>query len=305
MIWLLIAIGSYFLFAFSSLADRYLLAGPLPHPRAFAFYTGITGGLAVVLIPFGVRIPETPIVFLALATGVVSVLALYASFRAVYHSGVSRIVPMVGALFPMFTLALTWVAFPNDFSFNGATAAALLMFIIGTVLMSLRGSLREFKPSLFDISNSLLVAFLFSLAFIMTKSVYEAEPFISGFAWMRWGGFLTSLSFLIFPVTRGVVFNSEGNPVSKPKIYMPFLLGKGAGSVAFLMQQAAISLVRPSQLAFISALQGVQYLFLLLFVGILAAKRPNLLKEEFSGINAVWRVSGAAFIAIGFVLFIL
>ncbi|MDP2641633.1 MAG: hypothetical protein Q8P39_03870 [Candidatus Yanofskybacteria bacterium] len=305
MLWLYITIGAYFLFAFSSLTDRYLLAGPLPHPRVFAFYTGVTGILASFLIPFGFSVPEPFVIMLALVAGVVSVLGLYSAYRAVYHSGVSRIVPMVGGLFPIFTLFLSILILGREAVVSPGILVALAFFILGTILLSLRGSLREFAPSLFDIRNSLLVAFLFAAGFVLAKLVYGHESFLNGFIWMRWGGFLTAVSLLAFPATREVVFRATKNPASQKRVYIPFLLGKGAGSAAFLMQQYAIFLVQSVQLAVISALQGMQYFFLLLFVGILAVKKPRLLKEEFSGLNVLWRVLGASCIAAGFLLFTL
>lgn len=301
--WLSFTILAYFLFAFSSLADRYLLAGSLPHPRAYAFYTGITGIFAAFLIPFGFAIPELFWIFFALGTGVVSVLGLYAAYRAVFLSGVSRIVPMVGGFFPLFTFLFAWILFAERTTPSPSMLFSFLLFTLGTVLLSLRGSIREFRPSSSDLRNSLVVAFLFALGFVLAKMVYEQEGFVNGFIWIRWGGFLTAASFLLFSQTRKVVF--EKNPAKERKVYLPFLIGKGTGVTAFLLQQYAISLARNFQLGIMSALQGVQYLFLLLFVGILAFKRPGLLKEEFHGANVVWRILGVLCVGAGFLFFAL
>ncbi len=303
MVWLIVTIFSYFLFAFSSLTDRYLLAGPLPHPKVFAFYTGVTGIIAVVLIPFGFKLPELQIALLAVATGVIGVMAVYVSYLAVFKSGVSRIVPMVGALFPLFTLVLTWLWNPSEIVISPFFVVALLSFIIGTVFLSLRGSLKDFRPSLFDIRNATIVAFLFALGLVLANGVYKSEGFINGFMWMRWGGFLAALSFLAFPETRKLVFAKKKNPAGQKRVYLPFLFGKGVGASAFLVQQYVINISTKIQLAFLSSLQGVQYAFLLLFVGILAIKKPDLLKEEFRGANAIWRVIGVGFIIMGFVLY--
>lgn len=303
MPWLSVTIFSYFLFAFSSLTDRYLLAGPLPHPKVFAFYTGVTGILAILLIPFGFKIPELQTAVLALGTGAIGVLGVYASYRAVFKSGVSRIVPMVGALFPLFTLGLTFIENPSNIAISPFIAAALLFFVAGTIFLSLRGSLKDFRPSWFDIGNAMLIAFLFALGLTLANSVYKAEGFVNGFMWMRWGGFLAAMAFLVFPEARSVVFVKEKNPASQKKVFLPFLLGKGAGASAFLVQQYVINISTKVQLSFLSALQGVQYAFLLLFVGILAVKKPDLLKEEFRGTNAIWKMVGTVCIIIGFIFF--
>lgn len=303
MLWFYFAILAYFLFAFSSLTDRYLLAGPLPHPRAFAFYTGITGILAIVLVPFAFEIPELWVGLLALATGVVGVLGLYASYRAVYYGGVSKIVPMVAALFPLFTLALSRLFFAEEFVFSTALFAATTFFVLGATLLSLQGNPQNLKISWFDLKNSFLVAFLFAFTFVLTKTVYEQESFLNGFMWMRWGGFLASVSLLAFPLTRKLVFQKKRNPAREKSVYLPFLLGKIAGSSAFLLQQLAINFAKPFQLTVVSAMQGVQYAFLLIFVAVLAVKNPKLLKEEFTGANRIWRITGVVCIVVGFITF--
>ena len=303
--WLFLSIFAYVLFAFSSITDRYLLAGSLPHPRAYAFYTGITGIFAVVLIPWGFEFLSPAMTVFSLFAGVVSVLALYASYRAVFYSGVSRIVPMVGALFPVFTFLLFSLFARESVSISQNELIAFILFIIGTVFLSLEGSLKRFRPSWFDIRNSVLVGFLFALAFVLAKEVYDAEGFVNGLIWTRWGGFLTALSFLAFPATRKVVFRGRKNPATQHRVFIPFLLGKGTGAVAFLAQQYAISIARNFQLTMISALQGVQYLVLLILVAILSFKNPKLLDEEVKGVNALWRLLGMICIAAGFVVFAL
>ena len=303
MIWLAVTIFSYFLFALSSLTDRYLLAGLLPHPKVFAFYTGVTGAFALVLIPFGFRLPETQIILLALGTGAIGVLGVYTSYRAIFKSGVSRIVPMVGALFPLFTLGLTWIENPSNIAISPFLGVALLFFFVGTIFLSLRGSLKDFRPSWFDMGNAVLIAFLFALGLTLANTVYGSEGFVNGFMWMRWGGFLASVAFLLFPEARRIVFAKKKNPAGQKKVFLPFLLGKGAGASAFLVQQYVINISAKVQLAFLSALQGVQYVFLILFVGFLVMKKPELLKEEFQGANAFWKILGTICIVIGFIFF--
>jgi hypothetical protein len=51
MSWLLLAIGSYFLSAFSSTVDKVLLRERIPQPHVYAFYSGILSIGVVVLLP--------------------------------------------------------------------------------------------------------------------------------------------------------------------------------------------------------------------------------------------------------------
>ena len=51
MLWLIIAILAYFLFAFVSLGDKYLLKGA-PEPKTYTFYVGLFSIVVLILIPF-------------------------------------------------------------------------------------------------------------------------------------------------------------------------------------------------------------------------------------------------------------
>ena len=61
-----------------------------------------------------------------------------------------------------------------------------------------------------------------------------------------------------------------------------FLFNQGIGAGAFILQNWAIALVPLGFLAFINALEGTKYLFLLIFTILLALKFPKILKEEIS-----------------------
>jgi len=139
MLWIYIAIISYLLFAVSSLADRHLLAGPLPRPRSYAFYIGITGILATVFIPFvDFHIPDPSIILLSLATGALGVITLTVFYRALFHGRVSTVVPTIGAITPFFTVGFALLIAGESFLFTEYYLGALFFLIVGTVLLSLR-----------------------------------------------------------------------------------------------------------------------------------------------------------------------
>ena len=66
MTWFYITILAYLLFAVANIFDRYILHGPLQHPRVYAFYFGISGLFALFLIPFGFSIPSLSIIIFSL-----------------------------------------------------------------------------------------------------------------------------------------------------------------------------------------------------------------------------------------------
>ena len=114
--WIIVAITAYFLLAFVAVIDKYLLAGPLPNPKLYAFVIGIFGGLALLLIPFGfLVVPPWPIIVFAMMAGVIQIFSLVALLSGLKNIEASRIVPAIGGLLPVFTLLFTLLLPPAPF----------------------------------------------------------------------------------------------------------------------------------------------------------------------------------------------
>ena len=302
MFWITLTIAAYILFAFSALTDRYLLAGPLKSPLVYTFYVSITSIFALVLIPFGFFIPDISFIGISFVAGIVSVLALYSLYHAISRGSVSRIIPMVGALMPIITLILTLVI-AGAYVPSILGGAALALLIVATVLLSLNVIRGRLVPSFTDIIHVVITAFLFALFFVLLKVVYDNITFINGFIWTRLFAFLFVLSFLLIPTVRRSVF-AKKNPIKQKRVLVPALLGKGSGVLGALFQQYAISIAAVSQLAFINALQGVQYITLLALVVLIAKYRPRLLKEGLGNTGLLVRSVGIITLIAGlFLLF--
>jgi hypothetical protein len=125
-----------------------------------------------------------------------------------------------------------------------------------------------------------LSAFLLALSFVLAKYVYMAQPFWSGYILIRIGGFLMALTFLFTKEVRSELFKVK---VSLPKKTAAiFLSNQAAGAGANILQNWGVFLAPLTYVAIINALQGLQYLFLLLFTLLLSLKFPQILKEEIS-----------------------
>ncbi|MBI2462899.1 MAG: hypothetical protein HYV65_01540 [Candidatus Spechtbacteria bacterium] len=303
MLWIFLAILAYFLLAVSSLADRYLLAGPLQRPLVYTFYTGITGIAAVIFIPFGFFVPQLWIIALSFAAGIISVLALFALYHTTLHGNVSRVVPLVGAFLPIMTLIL--ISSLHDglegVSLSKQLQVALFILLPATFLLAADPKERHYVPSATDLIHAIITAFLFAAGFVSAKMVFEFLPFVNGFIWMRFGGFLAAASLLIIPGVRATVF--AHNPLKRKNILLPMVMGKGGGALGFLAQQYAIAIANVGEIAIINALQGVQYLFLVVMVVVFGIRDPRILHETLSGKSLIVRGLGVALLAIG--LFIL
>jgi len=273
------------LFALVSLIDRYLLTGPLPHPKVYAFYVGMLGLLALVLVPLGFYFPGIENLFWSLLAGAVWILATYFLYLAIYHNEVSRVIPAINGLLPVLTYFILVIT-----SFEkGLIDWKYLLPLLFLISPSL---------SLQDLKFPLMAAIFFAFGFLLMKRVYLTQPFISGFIWMRLGGVLTGLLFLVLGNIKETVFQKK--PITQKKVLLPFIFAQVFSAGAFFLQNYAVVLARLDQIPLINALEGTRYLFLLGLVFILAKKAPHLLKEEMEGRVLKQKLIATLLIIIGF-----
>jgi len=277
MSWLIIIISAYFLFAVVSLGDKYLLAGP-PNPKIYSFYVGTLGIVAIILIPFvGFSIPEVSQISLALLTGAIYIVALFGLYNGLEHFEASRIVPAIGGLLPLFTFGLVFPFLGEKQIFSITEVLAFILLLSGSVFITYKRE-RFITSESFKISA--ITAFFFALAFVLTKCVYLAQPFWSGFIWMRIGGFIVALLFLFTKEVKREIF--EKKFTFQRKTGSIFIFNQGLGAGAFILQNWAIALVPLGFLPFINALEGTKYIFLLILAVLISWKFPQILKEEVS-----------------------
>ncbi|MCD6429467.1 hypothetical protein J7L09_02100, partial [bacterium] len=288
MLWLTLTIIAYFLLALVAVVDKIILSGPGPKPIVYAFYIGILGIFALVLIPFGFQVPDLIGIALAFLSGGLWLFASIALFTSLSRYEASRVIPAIGAMLPLFTLSFSylfsWQAGKEIESLGLIKIIAFILLILGSVLINWEKEKTITKQSL---QLSILAAFLFSLSFTTAKLVYLEQSFTSGFVWMRIGGFLFAFLLLFSRDLREELFKknsiSKKKPLFKnPKLAAIFLINQGLGAIAGILQNLAIYSVPIAYLAFINALEGTRYVFLLILTIILSLKFPKILSEKIS-----------------------
>jgi len=298
MPWLIVTISAYFLFAITALGDKYLLAGP-PNPKSYSFYVGILGILVLFLIPFvGFSIPETTQIILSLLAGSIFIFALFGLYTGLENFEASRIVPAIGGLLPLFTFGLIFLFSGEKEMLSLWKIFTFILLIIGSILITFE---REKLITLKSLKISALAALLFALSFVLTKYVYLAQPFWSGFIWMRIGGFLTAFCFLFTKEVKREIFQRKFT--FQKKTGTIFLANQAVGGGAFLLQNWAIALVPLVFLPFVNALEGTKYLFLLIFTVFLSLKFPQFLKEKISRKILFQKIIAILLIGAGLILF--
>jgi len=274
MTWLIVTIFAYFLLAAVALIDKYLLGGLIPSPKIYAFYVGMFGILVLILVPFGfLVVPEFSLILLALIAGIFRILAIFVFFTALWKFEVSRIVPAIGGLLPLFTFGLGYIFSCGKGSLSPNEIIAFVLLVSGSILITFEKKKTITRKSL---QISALAAFLFAFSFVLSKFVYVEHPFLSGFIWIMIGSFLVALLFFGSKEVREEVFNKK--KVFKRNTIGIFLSNQIMGGTAFILQNWAIAMVPFGLLAVVFSLEGTKYIFLLVFAILFSSKFPKILK---------------------------
>ncbi len=293
--WVLLAIVAYLFNAVNGVVDKFMLSKTVRHPVVYAFYTGVTSLFVLLLIPFGVHIPSGLGIFFSLVGGAAFSVALYFLYSAIQATSISRVLPIEGGFIPMFTLVLAYFVLGERLTEYQYIAFVFLVF--GAVLISLKKdeARGEFHPQ--ALASSLLAAVFFSISFVFTKFVYNDSGFLTGLVWSRFGMGLMALAFLIPKANRQHVFSTGEKASSGSKLL--FYGSKVTGGVGGLMENYAISI---GSVTLVKAMQGTQYVFLLLLTSFLTIYFPRILKEKITLAILIQKLIAIGFITIGLIL---
>lgn len=300
MTWFTVAITAYFIFAVVNLVDKRLLVSLIPSPRVYAFYVGVLSALIAVLIPFvGFRVPELGQTLLALSAGAAFILAILQLYRALKLFEASRIVPTVGGLTPVFSVILIYAFSLGREFLPFLKWPAFLMLLSGSVLINWN---RKKSITYDSLLISASAAFLFALCFVLSGYVYMGQPFWSGFIMIKLGGLLPVIYLFLFSAeVKAELFKRQ--VTFKKKTMSIFIANQVAGAGANILQNWAIALAPLVFIPVVNALQGTQYVFLLILSVLLAFKFPQFLKEEISGKILGQKIIAVTLIIIGTALF--
>lgn len=279
MLWLIVAISSYLILSIVCLVDKYLLIGPIPNPKVYTFYVGILGILVLVLAPFvNFYIPEISQIVLSILAGAFFIYAIFWLNCALHLFEVSRIIPAIGGLIPLFTFVLVYIFSYGKESLSFYESIAFILLVSGSILINLEKEKIINRKSL---QISVFASFLFSLSFVLTKYVYLNQPFWNGYIWIKIGGFLMALCFFLFSSEiKEEIFKKKIS--FKKKTIGIFLSNQAVGAGANILQNWAIALAGLAYLSIINAMAGIQYVFLFVFATLISFKFPKILKEESS-----------------------
>lgn len=314
--WLTLAITAYFIDAGIYIADKFLLSKKIHSSIVYAFYVGVWSIFNLVLLAIDPIIPPPHLLLLDLLVGFLYLITLVFWYKALHQSEATRVVPIVGALVPVFSFLFSFIFLGEKLAKGQILAFGIL--IIGGILISVKHTkfyeiylIKEkfknvfgnllgpihavYRPTQRLIINSVISALFFAAYYVLIKHVYNNQPFISGFVWSRMGSFLGAILIFTVPSWNRLIRKTKKEHKGAKNLFY-FLVIRLFAALAFILLNIAISL---GNVALTNSLQGTQYAFLFFIVLFLSAKHPKVLKEELGGGVLIQKVLGILLIGIG------
>ncbi|OGY85881.1 MAG: hypothetical protein A2233_00095 [Candidatus Kerfeldbacteria bacterium RIFOXYA2_FULL_38_24] len=297
MYWITAVLIGHGLNALSYVLDKVLLTKSIKNPFAFTFYIGLLGLLIVVAAPWGLFLPSASLLIVDLLAGVFFSSALLFFFLALQTGETSRIVPFIGGAIPVFTYIFAFFFLQERLT--SLQLWGFIVLVIGTILMALEdkkkiSNLQSKKLSRQKWLFGILAALSFALSFGLSKIAFDYQPFLSAFIWTRFGGFFFPVLFLFSKNLRQEIFKAA--LVFKEKTGLMYLVAQTFGAGGYIFINYAISL---ASVSLVNAMQGVQYVFILVIALLGTIKYPNLLKENMSRKNLLIKILAVAVITAG------
>ncbi len=291
MLWLYITIIAYLLFALANIGDKLVVSKFKTKPIVFAFYVGFMGIGTLIFVPFGVIMPELSQIFWSFLGGTAFVMALFCMYKAIDAGETTKAITLLGSSSPIFTFFLSYLFLDERLSLKQIIAFIILVLAIITISWPLKSKKEKVNKGL--IFWGILAGLTFAVSYVLAKYVYFYQPFISGFVWIRIGGFLTAVIILLIPRNRKLIKIDWQMPKKQKGILI--LAIQAFGGLGVIGQNYAFSLASAT---LVNALQAVQYALVFVLASLLGFKYP-VLKEKLNWKQVLQKIAAIILIAIG------
>lgn len=270
--WLVLAVLAQLVHACVAIFDKYVVTSKeVLRPLSYAYYISVMSSLTLLVFFFGwvplpfenlavpsflnLEIPDGRVIVLSLLSGLAMFQALFYLFKSLSKADASDVMPVVGAISAITTLAFEYLFLGSSFSDNTLIGFFLLMagiFLISTLRFSVNMALM-----------TLASGSLFAVYYVLVKIVFNFVNFDSGFLYTRLGLVAAALIILAFPNSRAAIFDKKmEKPKTRFKAASIVLINKTVSGIASIMTLKAVQL---GSVAIVQAMAGVQFLFLFIF----------------------------------------
>lgn len=303
MLYIFIAILSYFLVALQTIFDKFLLtSNRVSEPATYTFYVGVMSLFTFALFPFGFHLIGLTQFTWSIISGVIFIYGIFCLFTAIEKNEASRVSPMVGAIIPVTTLILSVVFLGEKIVLR--EFLGILFLIFGGIFISLKFTKGHKDKKVFSgFYPTVLAGVFIASAFVIFKYLYEGDNFFNVFIWTRLGLVTGALSLLVFPFWRKVILKSfqgfKQHKKENRKTGILFVANKILGGVGSALTHFAVSL---GSVAVVNALASVEYVFVFILGLVLSFKFPSIFQEKTDRKNIFHKSLAICVIVVGIVL---
>lgn len=299
--WFIPALAGHAFTAIAQITDRFLLSRGFQKPHVYAFFVSFAGSIILIAVtPFCIwwgcfEFPGIWRVIETWAASTVFLCALIPFYMAVKGGEPSRVLPAVGGLVSLFTLALAAVflgekLLPHYY-------LAFLFLVAGYMLIGHTGKgFRGFLPVVTK-WEVLLSAFLFAVATVLRKDIFATQQFISALLWLGYASAFSASVMLFLPSLRkDILATRQSLPRNNVVV---FGANQVTGALSGFLVNYALKL-GPASL--VQATQGAQYIFVLLLATTISSRYPQILREEISRSVLIQKIIAVLLIGVGLLL---
>lgn len=277
--WFIIATLAFLLLALASVIDKFLLTKTKIVPVSFAFYiaafAGVFGSVLILFDPL-FHYPKNLLSVLFLGGGALF-LGLYFMFLAVEKAEVSKTNPLIVSLTPVSVFFLSFFLGLELVSYY--KIIGIILVISAGYILSQAGQAKN-RLDLNTWFLVILASLMMGASNVYSKIAYDNLSFITAFVWLRWSCMAVALMFVTLTCNwRQIFFKEKSDKKMAPikSAVKVMIIGQVAGSLGVVLLQVAINL---GNVILVSALNGLQFLFVIYLVYLLSKFFPKILKED-------------------------
>lgn len=298
--WLLISLIGYAAAAVVSILDKFILTNEKVSPLKFVFYSTVFIAPLFLLAPWVSAPDDFACWVAAVLTGFCFAGGLWTMYLGIAKSEISHIGPLIGGAIPLFILVFSYLFLGELVSTQQLVAIFLLAFGSLLIASEYTGRKQELRGA---IGWGVVAAVLFAVSHVASKYLYNEIGFGGGLVWGRSFTGLFGLIILAVPATWKYIFTPRRFHIIKTKksfgAIMLIALDKILAVVSLLLIQYAIFL---GSVTIVNALAGVQYVFLLILVGVMSKFFPKRFREEYNRAEIVQEIVSVLIISFGLIL---
>lgn len=280
----------YLVAAIVDVFDKFLISKRKIEPYAYTFFTVSLGLLYLVLWPWVYEPLPWRIIVVNLSSGFIYAATLFVFFRALSEGEVSRVIPFVFGLVPVFDVLFVWLTGRNALSL--VEISALCLLLPGAMLISYRKENFRFS----HIGTKILAAFLFSLDYLVWQYGNQSGSMLNHLMWDRLaaGGSLILLVIFWPGFRRKVMVHDRVH--KKNQTTWLFMLKQAIGGLNFIFFSWLLVV---GKIPLVNGLQGFRYLFLFLASLFLSRKYRHILDEDVSSHTIGLKLAALVLIFLG------